>query len=114
MAEGTVDINVVAMEVIINAGDGRLCIEKALDSMAELDFEMAGRHLEEADAKILKAHNAQTDTIQRQAAGEDVEYSLLFTHAQDTLMTISAELHMAKRMLPIVRTLANKSVPAQV
>ena len=56
--------------------------------------------------KILTAHKVQTATIQAQAAGEEVEYSLLFTHAQDTLMTISAELHMVKKMMPIVRALA--------
>ena len=42
----------------------------------------------------------------RMQRGEEVEYSLLFTHAQDTLMTISAELHMVKKMMPIVRALA--------
>lgn len=108
MADATMDINMVAMEVILNAGDGRTCIDQALESMAQLDFDAVEAHLKEAEAKILKAHNAQTDTIQRQAAGEDVEYSLLFTHAQDTLMTISAELHMAQKMVPVVRALAAK------
>ncbi|OUP07571.1 hypothetical protein B5F33_08530 [Collinsella sp. An2] len=98
----------VAMEVILNAGDGRACIDQALESMAQLDFDAVEAHLAEAETKIQKAHNAQTDTIQRQAAGEDVEYSLLFTHAQDTLMTISAELHMTQKMLPVVRALAGK------
>lgn len=108
MADATMDIDMVAMEVILNAGDGRACIDQALESMAQLDFDAVEAHLKEAEAKILKAHNAQTDTIQRQAAGEDVEYSLLFTHAQDTLMTISAELHMAQKMVPVVRALAAK------
>ena len=62
----------------------------------------------EADEKILEAHKSQTEMIQRQAGGEEVEYSLLFVHAQDTLMTISAELHMAKKMMPVVRALAAK------
>lgn len=103
------DINQVAMEVILNAGDGRADIEAALASCAGFDFDAAESHLKDAEAKILKAHNAQTETIQAQAAGEDVEYSLLFTHAQDTLMTISAELHLAQRMLPVFRALAAKN-----
>lgn len=106
MAEEKIDVAAVAMSVIINAGDGRVCIDKAMDSLAELDFEAAESSLQEADEKILEAHKAQTEMIQRQAGGEDVEYSLLFVHAQDTLMTISAELHMAKKMMPVVRALA--------
>ena len=103
------DINQVAMEVILNAGDGRADIELALTSCASFDFDGAETHLKDAEAKILQAHNAQTETIQAQAAGEDVEYSLLFTHAQDTLMTISAELHLAQRLLPVFRALASKN-----
>lgn len=106
MAEEKIDVAAVAMSVIINAGDGRVCIDRAMDSLAELDFEAAESSLQEADEKILEAHKAQTEMIQRQAGGEDVEYSLLFVHAQDTLMTISAELHMAKKMMPVVRALA--------
>lgn len=101
-----IDISAVAMEVILNTGDGRTYIDQALDSLAEFDFDAAEEHLAQADAKILTAHKVQTATIQAQAAGEEVEYSLLFTHAQDTLMTISAELHMVKKMMPIVRALA--------
>lgn len=103
-----IDINAVAMSVIINAGDGRNCIDQAMDRLASLDLAGAERCLKDADEKILLAHKAQTEAIQRQAAGEHIEYSLLFAHAQDTLMTISAELHMSKKMLPIVHALASR------
>ena len=109
MAEETIDIPTVAMGVIINAGDGRVCIDKAMDSLAELDLDAAEEYLRQADEKILAAHRAQTEMIQREAAGEKVEFSILFVHAQDTLMTIAAELHMAKKMLPVVRTLAERA-----
>ena len=55
-----------------------------------------------------KAHNAQTSVIQSQVSGENVEYSLLFIHAQDTLMTITTELRMTKKMMPIFQILINK------
>lgn len=100
------ELSRVAMEVILNAGDGRQKIDEALECLASFDFGGADRRLVEAEEKILKAHQAQTDTIQRQAAGEEIAYSLLFTHAQDTLMTISAELHMTKKMMTVVRALA--------
>ena len=106
--EESINVPAVAMNVIINAGDGRACVDKAMDVLAEFDFDAADAYLAEADEKILEAHKAQTEMIQRQAGGEEVEYSLLFVHAQDTLMTISAELHMAKKMMPVVRALAAK------
>jgi len=80
------DINMVAMEVIMNAGDGRDKIDEALAAMAEGKLDEVDKLLEEAEALIVKAHNAQTEVIQSQVSGESMEYSLLFVHAQDTVM----------------------------
>lgn len=103
IAEKT-DLNQVAMQVILSAGDARQCCDAALDSMAEFDLAAAEQHLAEADEKIVLAHNAQTEVIQAQVAGEeDFDYSVLFVHAQDTLMTINSELHLAKKMLAVMR-----------
>lgn len=103
------DINSVSMSVILSAGDGRVKLEEAYEALAEFDFEAVGTLLEEVDALLLDAHSAQTEMIQRQASGEDVTYSLLFTHAQDTLMTIAAEVHTFKKMLPVVKALYMRS-----
>ena len=47
------------------------------------------------------AHQIQTDRIQEEAAGKGPGYSLLFTHAQDTLMTIYSELNITKKLLKV-------------
>ena len=108
MSEENRDINVIAMEVIMNAGDGRDKIDEALAAVAAGDLEQANALLKEAESLIVKAHNAQTEVIQNQVSGENMEYSLLFIHAQDTLMTINTELRMTQKLLPIVKMLMNK------
>lgn len=50
-----IDVNAVAMEVIINAGDGRVCIDQAMDCLASLDFDGAEERLAEADSKFFEA-----------------------------------------------------------
>lgn len=99
------DINSAAMTVILHAGNAREYIDESLDLMASFEFQAAEKSLELADLEIVKAHNGQTEIIQQQAAGEDMEYSLLFIHAQDTMMTINTELHLTRKMLPIFQTL---------
>lgn len=103
------DINSIAMEVIMDAGDGREKIDLALDEMAKGDFAQAEALLTEAEKYILSAHNAQTEVIQGQVSGENTEYSLLFVHAQDTIMTITTELRMAQKMMPIFKMLFEKA-----
>ena len=99
MSEAKKDINMIAMEVIMNAGDGRDKVDEALAAMAEGRLEQADALLREAEQLIAKAHNAQTEVVQSQVSGEDTEYSLLFVHAQDTVMTITTELRMAQKLL---------------
>ena len=95
------NINESAMKVILNAGDGRILIDEAIECMTENNFEAAKQKLEEAEKKVLAAHVAQTEVIQGQVSGEDVEYSLLFIHAQDTIMTINSELRIISKLLPL-------------
>lgn len=101
------DINSIAMKVIMDAGDGRVKIDEALAALAIGDLSGAEVLLKEAEAFLVKAHNAQTEVIQNQVGGENTEYSLLFVHAQDTLMTITTELRMTQKMIPIVKMLLN-------
>lgn len=93
-----------AMTIILNAGDARVECKKALDAIALGDFEKADEHMKEAHKKITIAHREQTDAIQDETRGEKKEYCLLFSHAQDTLMTINSEINIAKQMINIFRS----------
>jgi cellobiose PTS system EIIA component len=93
------DMTEVSMIIIMNAGDARLIIKEALDYVAACDFEVAKEKLAEAKKKITAAHSAQTETIQGEARGEKVVFSLLFAHAQDTLMTIMSEWNTANHIV---------------
>ena len=86
-----------AMQIILHAGDARLKCKKALDYISNYDFINAKAMMKEVQADITKAHQLQTDAIR----GEKKEYSLLFAHAQDTLMTVYSELNITKQMITI-------------
>lgn len=90
-----------AMQIILHAGNARLQCKKALECISNNDFENAKVLMKEAQNDITKAHQLQTDAIQDETRGEKKEYSLLFAHAQDTLMTIYSELNIAKQMIAI-------------
>lgn len=97
------DENVVssAMEIILHAGDARVACKEALKEVAKFDIEAAKAQMEKAHAEITEAHRVQTDAIQGEARGEKLEYSLLFTHAQDTLMTINSEINISKQIIGV-------------
>lgn len=94
-----------AMQIILHAGDARLACKQALDAISINDFKLAKEKLKESQIKITEAHRIQTDVIQKEMSGEKNEYSLLLTHAQDTLMTIYSEINIAKQLLIIFTNL---------
>lgn len=98
--EATVE---AAMSIIMHAGDARVSCKKALDAIAAANFENAEIEIKEAARKIAEAHHIQTDAIQGETRGEEGEYSLLFAHAQDTLMTVYSEINIAKQMIKIFK-----------
>ena len=92
----------IAMQIIIHAGDARAFVKEALVDIKKYDFENAKLKLDEAQKSLTKAHSSQTNVIQGEAQGESYEFSLLFAHAQDTLMTIFSELNIAKSLYEIL------------
>lgn len=98
----------VAMEIILKAGDARNEITAALKSAKAFDFDAAQEHLAAANDHIVGAHQAQTEVIQAEMAGETHELALVFIHAQDTLMTIKSELTLGTEMVAMYQLIAEK------
>lgn len=94
-------LTATAMEIIMNAGDARLSVTNALKAVVRQDFEVVAEHLKEAQEYLKVAHGLQTDTIQSEGNGEVIGHSLMFAHAQDTLMTIYSELNMTRQLVQI-------------
>lgn len=84
----------IAMSIISKAGDAATCGGMAMDYLKQKKYDLARRKLEEGKEYIAEAHNEQTDIIQSVLTQGKCEYSLLFAHAQDTLMTIESELRV--------------------
>ncbi|HRA75785.1 MAG TPA: PTS lactose/cellobiose transporter subunit IIA [Propionicimonas sp.] len=90
-----------AMQIIILAGDARKLTFEAGDALAESDFTTADHLLDQAQLKVREAHTIHTDCIQASAAGEPLPYSMLFTHAQDTLMTVNSEFRLVRKLAAV-------------
>ncbi|MDM8213090.1 PTS lactose/cellobiose transporter subunit IIA [Enterococcus hirae] len=91
----------VAMQIILHAGDGRTKAQEAIKCAKERDFAAARQALKEAKENIVLAHRSQTKVIQNEAAGKSYQSCLLFTHAQDHLMTITSEVNMTRDLIDL-------------
>ena len=98
----------IAMQIVIHAGDARNLIMEALDHAAEGLYDQAEDKLKEAREELRQAHIFQTEVVQSEAGGKKYEYSLLFTHSQDTVMTICTEMNLAKKIISMYRKLDDR------
>lgn len=102
------DMNTRSMNIILHAGDARVDYTEALDKAEKGDFEGVDALTEKANQEIIEAHRIQTRMIQDAIEEDDPDMTVLFIHAQDTLMTIKTEFAMTKRMIDLYKKLSSK------
>ncbi len=102
------EMNEHAMEIIMHAGDARTLLNQGLDKLYEFNREEYDAKLKEAHKELVEAHRAQTKILEKTVLDESVRPSILFTHAQDTLMTIMSEYNIAKQLGRVVKLIEEK------
>ena len=80
------DLEMIAMELVGNAGESRSLSFEALSLAREGNFDEAEEKLKEAKQSMLRAHEIQTQLICKEADGEEIKIGILMVHAQDHLM----------------------------
>lgn len=99
-------LNSAAMQIILHAGDCRNLLNEAInDLLDDKSEEEVKDKITQAKKEITKAHVIQTDMIQSLINEEELQTTLLFTHAQDTLMTINSEVNLVQSMIRLYRKL---------
>lgn len=98
------ELDQIAMQVILNAGDGRNVLNDIVQVMEDggSDEEIQAL-LDKANEYLVIAHRLQTEVIQASVTQENFCPSLLFIHAQDTLMTINSELNIVKYLIRLIK-----------
>lgn len=96
---GELSMEQIMMELIVNGGDARSKSMQAIKLAKKGDLEAAKEKLKEAGEALGKAHNFQTSLIQKEAAGEKTEISILLIHAQDHLMNATTVRDLAQEMI---------------
>lgn len=99
------ELTTIAMQIILAAGDARNKASEAVDRLLADEEDAVDALIAEARADLQEAHRAQTGVIQAEAAGTKHEITLLFVHAQDTLMTITTEVNNYEKLIAAYRRL---------
>lgn len=94
------DLELICMEVISNAGEGRAHVYSALDLYLKGEYKSAMDELGTADGYLQAAHDAQFQKLMKhQINGGELPFHVLILHGMDLLMVSSAERDMLKHIV---------------
>ncbi|MGT2924744.1 PTS cellobiose transporter subunit IIA [Streptococcus caviae] len=99
----TEELQVAAFEIILNSGNARSIVHEAFEAMRAGNYALAEQKLENANDEMLKAHQAQTDLLQKYAGGVEIKIEIIMVHAQDHLMTTMTLREVALEMLELYK-----------
>ena len=99
-----------AMQIILHAGNAKDYLHQAMELLMREDQSTAAIFalFEKADQELIEGHKCQTKVIQETIEENTQELTLLFIHAQDTLMTTKSEYVLMKNMVMLVQKLMSR------
>lgn len=80
-------IQEIAFKLISASGEAYDFFYKALQAAKEKEYHKITELISQGDKKLAEAHKIQTEFLVAEARGEEIEYSVVMMHAQDSLMT---------------------------
>ena len=95
------EMDLLIMELIVDAGSAKSYAMDAIRIAKEGGSSDAKEALEQANSELSKAHQSQTDLIQRAAKGEAIEINLFMVHAQDHIMTAMLAIQLAAEIVEL-------------
>ncbi|MBU3133768.1 PTS lactose/cellobiose transporter subunit IIA [Clostridium gasigenes] len=98
-------MELIAFEIISNVGMAKSLTIEALRDVRSGKYEEAEGKLAESLEYITRGHNAHASLIQKEAAGEKTEFSLILMHAEDQMMSAEIIKSLAEEMIEMYKDL---------
>lgn len=100
-------LEMIAFQIISNVGTAKSLVMEALFAAKEGDFTTAEEKIEESNQYFVEAHKVHAQLIQKEASGDKVNFSLLFMHAEDQLMSTETITLLVKEMIDMYKRFGN-------
>lgn len=93
----------INFQLILHSGNARSKVIQSLREYREGNVEEAESLLTQAEEDLNAAHGIHFKMVQKEAKGEKVEFSMLFMHAEDHLMSTLTMKELVIELLEIFK-----------
>ena len=98
-------LELIAFEIISNVGMAKSLAIEALRDVRCGNYKEGSEKLEESSEYLVKGHHAHAQLIQKEAAGEKVDFSLIIMHAEDQMMSAETIKSLVEEMIEMYKDL---------
>ena len=103
-------MELIAFEIISNVGTAKSLVVEALRDARQGKFDEAEEKLEEASKYFVNGHHAHASLIQKEAAGDKVDLSLIIMHAEDQMMSAETIKLLVEEMIEMYKDLKREKL----
>lgn len=103
MIEEKEEIYSVAFSIISNVGTAKSLVMEALYAAKEGKFDLSKEKLEESKQYFIESHKIHSTLIQKEANGEQLDFSLILMHSEDQLMSAETISLLVTEMIEIYK-----------
>ncbi|MFB1050615.1 PTS lactose/cellobiose transporter subunit IIA [Paraliobacillus sp. JSM ZJ581] len=96
-------LEMIPFQIISNVGSAKSLVMEALYAAKNGDFDQAEEKLQESQSFFVEGHKAHASLIQKEAAGEELRFSLFLMHAEDQLMNTETIKELVKEMIEMYK-----------
>lgn len=81
------ELQMIAFQMIANAGEAKSKFVEAIDCAENKNFEQANQLIEEGNKLLAECGKLHLPVVTTEARKEDIEFSVIFLHAEDQYLT---------------------------
>lgn len=101
------DYEIIIFQMITNTGSAKSKYIEAVQRAKEGNYEEAEALIKEGTEMMLKGHQIHADLVQKEAAGESIQMSLILAHAEDQMMSAEVFKIMGEELIDLYKRIGN-------
>ncbi len=98
-----IDWEKISFKIITKAGSAKSSAMEALQAIKEKDLKTCDEKIKQANKEIAEASHVHMDVITKEAQGQQLEFKVLFLHAEDQLLTTQTLILLVEEMIEIYK-----------
>jgi PTS system cellobiose-specific IIA component len=93
------ELNQISMKILMYSGKAKQILSQIISKLSTYDQDQIQAQFDAAHQLLIKGHTEQNKVMKYV---DKLQYSVLFTHAQDTLMNTETIFFLLEKIIPLI------------